>query len=154
STSTAAWVGSNRTVTFVDSSTLKMEVLASDVASATTASVTVTNPGPGGGPGSKSIDVTNPVPTITTLSPSPALAGQGAFTLTINGTNFVSGSAASQVTFNGNARTTTFSSSTRLFVAITAADVAATGGAVVTVTNPSPGGGSATVNNYPIENPA
>ncbi len=37
----------------------------------------------------------NPAPTISTISPNSAAAGSAAFTLTINGTNFV---AASMVT--------------------------------------------------------
>ena len=44
------------------------------------------------------------IPTITTISPNSVAAGGAAFTLTINGTNFV---AASIVNFGGTARTTT-----------------------------------------------
>src|SRR5258705_10902624 len=44
-------------------------------------------------------------PTLTTLSPSSAVAGGPAFTLTVNGSNFVSGSV---VRWNGANRTTTF----------------------------------------------
>jgi hypothetical protein len=40
----------------------------------------------------------NPTPTITTISPNSAVAGGAAFTLTINGTNFV---AASMANFGG-----------------------------------------------------
>ena len=49
--------------------------------------------------------VTNPVPTITSLSPTGVVAGSGTFTLTVNGTGFVSGAV---VNFNGAATTTTF----------------------------------------------
>ena len=72
-------------------------------------------------------------PTLTSLSPSSAVAGGPAFTLTVNGSNFVSGSV---VRWNGANRTTTFVSATQLTAAITAADIAAAGSASVTVQNP------------------
>jgi 6-phosphogluconolactonase len=81
----------------------------------------------------------NPTPTITTISPNSTAAGGAAFTLTINGTNFV---AASMVDFGGAARTTTFVNSTQLTAAIPAASIASTGTLSVTVTNPAPGGGT------------
>jgi 6-phosphogluconolactonase (cycloisomerase 2 family) len=81
----------------------------------------------------------NPVPTISTISPNSAVVCGAAFTLTINGTNFI---AASMVNFGGPAPTTTFVSSTQLTAAIPAASIASTGTMAVTVTNPAPGGGS------------
>ena len=65
------------------------------------------------------------------------MAGGPAFTLTVNGSNFVSGSV---VRWNGANRTTTFVSATQLTAAIPAADIAAAGTASVTVQNPPPGG--------------
>jgi hypothetical protein len=68
--------------------------------------VTVANPAPGGGTSNAvSFTVNNPVPTITTISPTSATAGGASFTLTVNGTGFVS---TSVVNFSGNARATTF----------------------------------------------
>ena len=67
------------------------------------------------------------------LSPSSAVAGGPSFTLTVNGSTFVSGSV---VRWNGASRTTTFVSATQLTAAITAADIAAAGSASVTVQNP------------------
>ena len=81
----------------------------------------------------------NPVPTITGLSPATAVAGSGDFTLTVNGTNFVSSSTA---TFNGISRTVAYVSATQLTVAVLAADIAAAGSYNVAVTNPTPGGGT------------
>ena len=80
-----------------------------------------------------------PVPTITGLNPSSAAVGGPAFTLTVNGTGFVSGSV---VRWNGSARATTYVSDTRLTASIPAADIAAVGPANVTVFNPAPGGGT------------
>src|SRR5437867_2075076 len=71
-----------------------------------------------------------PVPVLGALSPSSATAGGAAFTLTVNGTNFV---ASSVVRWNGSNRTTTFVSGTELRAAIPASDVALTGSAQVTV---------------------
>jgi YVTN family beta-propeller protein len=78
-------------------------------------------------------------PTISTISPSTATAGDGTFTLTISGTNFV---AASTVSFGGSAPVTTFVNSMQLTAVIPAASIASTGTMGVTVINPAPGGPS------------
>jgi YVTN family beta-propeller protein len=88
-----------------------------------------------------------PTPTITTISPNTTVAGGGAFTLTITGTNFL---AASMVNFGGVARTTTFVNSTQLTAAIPAAVIASTGMLAVIVTNPAPGGGTSNPVNFTI----
>jgi YVTN family beta-propeller protein len=89
----------------------------------------------------------NPTPTITTISPNSAVAGGAAFTLTVNGTNFV---AASMVNFGGSALATTFVNSTQLTAAIPAASIASTGTPAVTVTNPAPDGGTSKAINFTI----
>jgi subtilisin family serine protease len=81
----------------------------------------------------------NPAPVITSLSPGSLPAGSGAFTLTVNGTGFVSSSV---VRWNASPRVTTFVSATQLRAAITAADLAAAGSNQVTVVSPAPGGGT------------
>jgi hypothetical protein len=86
------------------------------------------------------IGQSNPVPFVNQpLVPTTVTPGSPAFTLTVNGTGFVSGSV---VNWNGSPRATTFVSSSRLTASILAADVASRGVASVTVANPSPGGGS------------
>ena|GEM_PF-6135213 len=80
-----------------------------------------------------------PAPTITSLSPASATAGGPAFTLTVNGTNFVS---SSTVLWNGADRATNFLSATQLTASITAADIAAVGSASISVRNPASGGTS------------
>ena len=112
---------------------------AADIATAGTVNVTVTNPAGGGTSNAQSFTINNPAPTVTSLSPTSATAGGAAFTLTVNGTAFVS---TSVVKFNGAAKTTTFVSATQLTASITAADIATAGTATVTVTNPAPGGGT------------
>ena len=69
-------------------------------------------------------------PVISSLSPSSATAGGAAFTLTVNGSNFVSGAV---VNWNGTALTTTFVSSSQLTASVPASDIAAAGTASVTV---------------------
>ncbi len=85
------------------------------------------------------IGALNPVPAATSISPANVAAGGAAFTLTVNGSNFLSSSV---VLWNGQSRPTTFVSSGTLTAAITAADIAAGGSAQVNVTNPAPGGGA------------
>ena len=95
------------------------------VRKATSSTVTVTTP-------------PNPVPTVTSLSPTRSPAGSPAFTLTVNGTNFVQSTV---VRWNGANRSTTYVSASQLRAAISAADVAEVGTAAVSVFNPTPGGG-------------
>ncbi len=111
-----------------------------DVSSAGTATVTVFNPAPGGGTsGGLTFTINNPVPVLTSISPSTAVGGGPGFTLTVNGSNFVSGSV---VQWGGSARTTTFISSTQLTVAIPGSDLLVSEGVGVFVFNPLPGGGT------------
>lgn len=79
------------------------------------------------------VKVTVAVPTITSISPTSRVAGSGAFTLTVNGTNFISGT--STVRWNGSNRTTTYVSPTQLTASILATDITASGTAAITVAN-------------------
>jgi hypothetical protein len=82
---------------------------------------------------------TNPVPFVNQpLVPATVVPGSIGFTLTVNGTGFVSGSV---VAWNGSPRTTTFVSSSQLTAQILATDVASAATGTVTVSSPSPGGG-------------
>ncbi len=90
----------------------------------------------------------NPRPLVNApLVPGFKAPGSAAFTLTVDGSGFVSGAV---VNWNGNARTTTFVSSSKVTAAITAADVATAGTATVTVSNPAPGGGSSNAAHFEI----
>ena len=72
-------------------------------------------------------------PVLSSINPSSVTAGGPAFTLTVNGPNFLS---SSTVRWNGSNRTTTFVNSSQLTAAIPAADIAAPGTASLTVMNP------------------
>lgn len=79
----------------------------------------------------------NPVPFINNpLVPTSVAPGTGAFTLTVNGGGFVSGST---VNWNGTPLATTFVSNTKLSADVPAVDTQASGSSAVTVTNPGTG---------------
>ena len=89
----------------------------------------------------------NPVPLIGSMSPGFASAGGTSFTLTVNGTGFVSGST---VYWGTSALATTFGSATQLTAQVPATDIATAGTtAAITVVNPTPGGG--TSNSFQFE---
>jgi hypothetical protein len=80
---------------------------------------------------------TNPLPSLTSLSTTSVTTGGPGFILTVNGNNFVVGSA---VQWNGITRGNTFVSSTQLQASILAGDIATAVTAEVTVSNPEPTG--------------
>jgi len=146
-TSTAFWNGSARSATVnLSTGQIAITVLASDVASPGTSLVTVSNPLPGGGitvnaaPFTVFPTQTN-TPLIASLSPATASPQGAAFTLTVNGSNFVAGNAnipnpatppqppysGSVVAWNGSPRATAFVSSTQLTAQITATDIVGAG---------------------------
>jgi hypothetical protein len=105
-------------------------------------SVTATSAADATKSGSASVTLWNPTPTLSGIS--PASTNLGSFTLTVNGTNFVSGA---QVMFNNTALTTTFVSSTQL----TATGNATSAGTFsVTVQNPDPGSSSSSAQNFQV----
>ena len=107
--------------------------------------------GCGGGSTSTATNQPNPTPTVASISPNNAVSGGPTFVLTINGSNFI---AASTVSFGGMVATTTFVSSTQLTAAIPSAAIASAGAAMVTVTNPAPGGGTSNSVSFTITNPS
>jgi len=85
----------------------------------------------------------NPVPFVNLpLVPDAAAPGGPEFTLTVNGTGFVSGAV---VDWNGSPLATHFVSGSQLTATIPAADIAAPKTASVTVVNPAPNGGRSNV---------
>ncbi|MGH8719484.1 MAG: IPT/TIG domain-containing protein, partial [Burkholderiales bacterium] len=127
------WNGVNRPTTFVSATQLTAAIPATDIASAGTAQVTVAN----GSDISNSLTFTinstgGGTPTVTSISPTSAAAGGPAFTLTVNGSNFVS---TSIVRWTGANRPTTFVSPTQLTAAIPASDIANVGSAFIRVAN-------------------
>lgn len=133
------WNGTNMTTTYVSSTQLTASInkyydtLSSYPGSA---SVVVLNPD-GNRSSAASVTITAPpaVPTITSLSPS-SVTGAKTFTLTVNGTNFVSGSV---IKWNGTNITTTCVSATQLTASISKFYTTLTsypGSATISVLNP------------------
>jgi trimeric autotransporter adhesin len=149
-TSVVRWNGTDRTTTFVNGTQLTAAITAGDIAAAGTANVTVFTPSPGGGQSGMPFTVANPIPAISGISPTNSIFGGAAFTLTVNGSGFVS---ASVVRWNGADRTTTFVNGTQLTAAISASDVASAGTANVAVFTPAPGGGASNAVPFTISNP-
>lgn len=81
----------------------------------------------------------NAAPTLTSISPTSVQMGSGEFTLTANGTNFIS---TSVVEWNGASLTTTYVSETKLTASVPATSIAIPANASVTVMTPAPGGGT------------
>jgi hypothetical protein len=148
--SAVQWNGQALSTTFVSDTQLTAAVPASDIATAGTATVTVSSPAPGGGTSTAArfdINGTNPAPAIATLVPSSVTTGGAAFTLAVNGSNFV---ASSTVNWNGAALATTYISDTNLTASVSASDIASAGTASVTVSSPAPGGGTSAVSDLSI----
>ena len=145
------WNGSMRT-SVLNSTTnqLVVTILASDVATAGVGAITVTNPEPGG-PSLAATFVINPVqngsPSISSLNPPSATPGSGAFTLTVNGSNFVAPVIANGVTqiagstvaWNSGPLPTTFVSASQITASVPANDIASPNFASVSVYNTTPG---------------
>jgi len=141
------WNGSMRSSTLNKTTQqISVAILATDVASPGIAAVTVTNPEPGGPSLSATFTINaaqNGGPLITSLSPASATPGSGAFTLTVNGSNFVAPTLqtpSSTIAWNSAPLVTTFVSSTNLTASVPASDIATPGFASISVFNATPGG--------------
>ena len=99
-----------------------------------------------------SFSVQNPVPTITGLTPSSLGAGSSAQWVTMTGTNFVNGASVTWGAVTKVGSTVSVVSPTALSVSLTAQDLATAGTVAVSVTNPSPGGGTSPPTTFSITN--
>ncbi len=89
----------------------------------------------------------NLVPTIAALSPNSSQQGGPALTLSVVGSNFISGSS---VQWNAISLPTTVVTGSLLTANVPASAVAAAGPDVVTVVNPAPGGGTSNSMNFAV----
>jgi hypothetical protein len=129
------WNGSERPTTYQSPTRLSGQLTASDVAAAGTFAVTVHNPAASAS-NTFNVRVQRAPPRITALAPSSATAGSAATTITISGRNFTPGSVAE---WNGQARPTTYVSSTSVQMSVSAADLTSASTALVTVRDPGTG---------------
>jgi PKD repeat protein/peptidoglycan/xylan/chitin deacetylase (PgdA/CDA1 family) len=144
--SVVRWNGGDIATTFVSVTQLDASVPSADLAAPGTVPVTVFNPD-GSLSNEMGFEVIAPQPVIFDLSPSWESSGAPSFTLTVDGSNFVSGS---RVRWDGSDRATGFVSGTELIADILAEDIATSGTASVTVYNPPPGGGSSNALDFDI----
>jgi len=92
--------------------------------------------------------IASPAPAISGLSPAFTNAGGAAFTLTVNGSGFISGST---VYWGASALTTTYVSATQLSAQVPATDIAATGTYAITVQTTTPGGGTSNAWQFEVD---
>jgi hypothetical protein len=151
---TAFWNGSPRTaIVNTNTNQIALAILPSDVAVPGLAQITASNPGPGGGLSQTAAtflitSVQPSAPLITSVNPTSATPGGAAFTLTVNGSNFMAPSnpavpqqAGSIVEFNTSPHPTTFVSANQLTATINASDILTAGCNTVTVYTPNGVGG-------------
>lgn len=144
---TSIGLGPDLTVTSfsVRSSTeLQANVSAGSTDNAGVRDVSVTNSGPGGGTATLSggFTVSNPAPTIVSISPTNA--GRGSLVnVVLTGTQFING--VTTVIFGPDITVTStiVKNASELQMSISVGATAATGARAVSVTNASPGGGTA-----------
>jgi uncharacterized protein (TIGR03437 family) len=119
----------------VSQNRLTVSVPASAIANVGSNAIEVVNPGLLRSPQAPIFDVKAPTPAITSLSPASVLVGGPDFTLTVNGSNFLS---SATVAWNGAALPTTRVSATQLTALVSAALIAAPGAAKISVFNEGP----------------
>ncbi len=130
--------GTSQAATFVSATQLTTTLTAAELSTVGTLTLAVVNPD-GGTSNTAAFTVTPPAvstPTITSLSPNTAYVGSGNLTLTINGTQFVTGAA---ITVNGTSQAATFVSATQLTTTLTAAQLSTVGTLSLAVVNPDGG---------------
>lgn len=154
------WNGVSLATNYVSATQISTVVPASYITTAGTAAVSVISPAPGGGSSSSfnfiisNTPVSNPLPTLSSIAPATTTAGAPAFTLTVSGTNFITGSV---INWNGVSLSTTFISATQLSALVPASSVSLAGNFPITVFTPLPGGGNSNAINFtvnaPVSNP-
>jgi hypothetical protein len=132
--------GAPLSTTFVIPTALTAQITPAQIVATGTATISVTTPSngiPGGGTSNTAMLTIVPPPppfSVSSISPISATAGDPGFTLTVNGTGFVS---ASQVSFNLMNMVTSVVSPTELTATIPASAIAIAGQPYVIVTNPN-----------------
>jgi alpha-D-ribose 1-methylphosphonate 5-triphosphate synthase subunit PhnH len=128
---TVQWNGTGLTTTFVSATQLTATVSAGLIVNVINASVTAVNNG-GTPSAAATFAVKPPTPTLTSLSPTSATAGGSIFTLTVNGTGFLSGAT---VQWNGTGLATTFVNGSQLTATVPANLIASVSTASITAVN-------------------
>ena len=138
--SVVQWNGTPRSTTYVSSTQLTATPNYNDFSATGKYPITVVNPAPGGGVSNAVLlEVDNPVPAITSVLPNTIATGSASRSVNVYGSGFL---PSTVVQVNGTPRTTTYSSSAQVSVALTTADFATAGNLSVVAVNPAPGGGN------------
>jgi sugar lactone lactonase YvrE len=130
--------GTSQAATFVSATQLATTLTAAQLSVVGSLTLAVANPD-GGISNTVPFAVTAPpvsTPTITSLSPNSAYVGSGNLTVTINGTQFISGAI---VNVNGANQAATFVSAAQLTTTLTMAQLANAGTLTLMVINPDEG---------------
>jgi hypothetical protein len=138
--STVYWNSTALTTTWVSNTQLTAIVPTTLTTSQETATITVQSSYGTGNPASFAILG----PAISSFSPASAVAGGAQFSVTVNGSNFISGDA---VVWNSTPLTTTYVNSTQLTAVVTAGLIASATTASITVTGTS---GTAAAASYSV----
>jgi len=138
--STVQWSGSSRPTAYVHSTQLRATISTSDIAAAGTRTITVRNTSPAVAVSNGSVfNINYPMPTISFISPSSIPAESEDFTLIIYGRNFVQNTT---LQWNSSVISGDYIDGTQIIFVVSASHVASEGIVSVSVSNPSPGGGS------------
>ena len=153
-TSIVRWNGVSRSTIYASDKSLAIDLLATDLATAGSVTVTVFNPAPGGG-GSNPLILSitpppNPVPIIDRVTPATIVAGSTDALITVNGAGFTSGST---IHWRGAPRATTLVSANEVTARISSADLQLPGVFEVAVVAPAPGGGKSNQLNLEVTPP-
>lgn len=92
----------------------------------------------------------NPVPVLASINPASGTVGSSGITLTATGQNFLS---ASVIYWNSAPVATSYASATKLTAQIPAGDLQNVANNMVTVVNPSPGGGTSNALTFVVNAP-
>jgi hypothetical protein len=140
------WNGAVQTTTFVNSTQLTAAITATSIASVGSASVAVFTPNLVIGSQAVTFPITgppNPKPTASSLTPFGALAGTGDLEVLVSGSGFTSLSTAEwAVGANSTPLALAFLNSSLAILLIPAADMTQPVTAMISISNPPPGGGT------------
>lgn len=146
---TVVWNGTSLPTTFVSDTVLTAVVAASLIATPGQIQIQVENPSPGGGLSNALVfEIWNGSPVLMSVSPLSTLAGSPSFTITVDGSGFVTGSA---ILWDGNPLSTTVVSGNRLSAEVPAASIAMAGSYQISVVNPAPGGGVSASTTFTVD---
>ncbi|HRJ32020.1 MAG TPA: matrixin family metalloprotease [Fimbriimonadaceae bacterium] len=148
SSTSVRWNNSSIATNVISSTHLTATVGSSQLTQAGTVQVAVSNPTPGGGLSSSlPFTLSYAVPTISGTSPANQTVGSFGGTVQVIGTGFT---PASEVRWNGVLRTSSYTGPTTITVPTQAQDYLQAGNVTITVTNPTPGGGTSNTHLFPV----